>query len=55
MAAVSYATDVFKLSAPGTYEFTVKLFPVGAYAGDTTGKVMAESSGTFKVPAAWAD
>jgi len=39
---------------PGTYEVTVKLIPVGAYASDTAGKVMAEGTGTLIVPANWA-
>lgn len=49
---INYGTDVFYLSMPGTYEVTVKLIPVGAYAGDTAGKVMAEGTGTFMIPAA---
>ena len=52
---INYCTDIFYLSMPGTYEVTVKLIPVGAYAGDTAGKVMAEGTGTFTIPAAWAD
>ena len=52
---ISQATDVFYLSMPSTYEVTVKLIPVGAYAGDSAGKVMAEGTGTFQIPAAWAE
>ena len=52
---ISQATELFYLSMPGTYEVTVKLIPVGAYAGDITGKVMAEGSGTFQIPAKWAE
>jgi hypothetical protein len=51
---ISYATDIFYLSQPGTYTFSVKLIPVGAYAGDSAGKVMAEGSGTFQIPVRWA-
>ena len=51
---ISYATEIFYLSMPGTYEVTVKLIPVGAYAYDTAGKVMATGTGTFTILAAWA-
>ena len=43
------------MSQPCTHEVTVKMIPVGAYAGDTAGNVMADGSGTFMIPVKWAE
>lgn len=50
ITTISYATDMFNLSHPGTYTLTVKLVPVGASVDNTAGKVIAEGSGTFQIP-----
>lgn len=52
---LSYATDVFYLSHPGSYLVTLDLIPIGAYAYDTAGKVMASGEGTFTIPAVWGE